>query len=136
MISVVASVSNNRQIFSLDDVKLANGLNELYTIKAINDDGKGFRIDGSEQKGDRYEYYANIPAGSTVTVQNTISHEVIVVNNCPPIYEVIGWKEDSFRISASDIGKVKKYVLINGTIHTDINKYLMAQAPSRVSNNT
>ena len=121
VISVVASVSNNRQIFSLDDVLLANGLNELYTIKAINDDGKGFRIDGSEQKGDRYEYYANIPAGSTVTVQNTISHEVIVVNNCPPIYEVIGWKEDSLRISASDIGKVKKYMLINGTIHTDIN---------------
>ena len=84
VISVVASVSNNRQIFSLDDVELANALNELYPIKVINDGGKAFIIDDSEPKGDRYEYYANIPAGSTVTVQNTIPHEVIVVNNCPP----------------------------------------------------
>ena len=37
VISVVASVSNNRQ----NDVELANALNELYTIKAINDDDKG-----------------------------------------------------------------------------------------------
>ena len=125
VISVVASVSNNRQIFSLDDVELANALNELYTIKAINDDGKGFRIDGSEQKGDRYEYFANIPAGSTVTVQNPISHQVTVLNNCPPIYEVIGWKETFLRISKSDnddIGGVEgKYMIINETIYTDIS---------------
>ena len=120
VISVVASVSNNRQIFSLDDVELANALNEQYTIKAINDAGKGFRIDGSEQKGDRYEYFANIPAGSTVTVQNPISHQVTVVNNCPEIYPVIAWKETLLEISASDIGKVKDYMIINGTIYTDI----------------
>ena len=120
VISVVASVSNNRQIFSLDDVGLANALNELYPIKGINDDGKGFRIDGSEQKGDTYEYFANIPAGSTVTVQNNSPHQVTVVNNCPPVVTVIAWKETLLEISASDIGKVKDYMIINGTIYTDI----------------
>ena len=121
VISVVASVSNNRQIFSLDDVELANALNELYTIKAINDDGKGFRIDGSEQKGDRYEYFANIPAGSTVTVQNTIPHQVTILNDCPPVYTVTAWKDvAALRISASDIDKVRDYMIINGTVHTDI----------------
>ena len=124
VISVVASVSNNRQIFSLDDVELANALNELYPIKGINDDGKGFRIDGSEQKGDRYEYFANIPAGSTVTVQNTIPHQVTVLNNCPPIYEVIAWQESVLRVSASDIddigGVEGKYMILNETIHPDI----------------
>ena len=126
VISVVASVSNNRQIFSLDDVELANALNELYTIKAINDDGKAFRIDGSEQKGDRYEYYANLTDGSTVTVQNTIPHEVIVANNCPPIYEVIAWQENNFfRIRASDKDKVKKYVVIGGEVYTDIEQVII-----------
>ena len=117
VISVVASVSNNRQIFSLDDVGLANALNELYPIKGINDDGKGFRIDGSEQKGDTYEYFANIPAGSTVTVQNTISHEVIVVNDCPQVYTVTGtgFSGDSVvYVSNDDNDKVKAYVLIDG----------------------
>ena len=118
VISVVASVSNNRQIFSLDDVELANALNELYTIKAINDDGKGFRIDGSEQKGDTYEYFANIPAGSTVTVQNPISHQVTVLNDCPPVYTVTAWQEAPyFKIRASDNDKVKDYVVINGAAY-------------------
>ena len=117
VISVVASVSNNRQIFSLNDVELANALNELYPIKGINDGGKGFRIDGSEQKGDTYEYFANIPAGSTVTVQNPISHEVIVVNNCPLVYNVTGtgFSGDSVvYVSNDDNDKVKAYVLIDG----------------------
>ena len=118
-----AFVSNNQQIFSLDDVELANALNESYTPKVIIDDGKAFIIDGSSQNGDRYEYFANLTDGS-VTVQNTIHHEVIVLNNCPPIYEVIAWQDGNtnlFRMSASDIGKVRKYVLINGTIYTNIN---------------
>ena len=122
VISVVASVSNNRQIFSLDDVELANALNELYTIKAINDDGKGFRIDGSEQKGDRYEYYANLTAVSD-GVENTISHQVTVLNNCPPVVTVIAWKETALRISGSDLSKVRKYMIIDGTdgtIYADI----------------
>ena len=123
VISVVASVSNNRQIFSLDDVELANALNELYPIKIINDNGKAFSIDGSSQNGNRYEYYANIPAGSTVTVQNNSPHEVIIFNgDCPPIDEVIAWQaNDTFWISASDWDKVKekKYVAINGTVYPD-----------------
>ena len=121
VISVVASVSNNRQIFSLDDVLLANALNERYTIKVINDDGKAFSIDGKRQNGDRYEYYANLTAVSD-GVENTISHEVIIFNgDCPPIYEVIAWKENLLRISTSDLDKVKKYMTINGTIYADIN---------------
>ena len=114
-----AFVSEGKQIFSLNDLELANALNELYPPKFINDDGKGFRIDGSEQKGDRYEYFANLTDGSTVTVQNTIPHEVIVLNNCPPVVTVIAWKEGFLRISASDIGKVGKYVIIDGTIYPD-----------------
>ncbi|MGI9346695.1 MAG: hypothetical protein ACR2PV_01745, partial [Gammaproteobacteria bacterium] len=119
VISVVASVSNNQQIFLLNDVKLANLLNERYTIKVINDGGKGFRIDGSEQKGDRYEYYANLTVGS-ITVQNTIPHEVIILNgDCPPILDVIASKEGpKMLIRASDIGKVRKYVTINGTTYS------------------
>ena len=121
VISVVASVDNNRQIFSLDDVGLANALNELYPIKVINDDGKAFSIDGKRQNGNRYEYFANLTDGS-VTVQNTISHEVIIFNgDCPPIYEVIAWKEGFLVISASDIDKVKDYMIINGTIYNDFS---------------
>ena len=120
-----AFVSEGKQIFSLNDLELANALNLSYTPEAINDDGKAFRIDGSRQNGDRYEYYANLTVGSTVTVQNTIPHEVIVVNNCPSIYEVIGWKETFLRISKSDnddIGGVEgKYMIINETIYTDIS---------------
>ena len=124
VISVVASVSNNRQIFSLDDVELANALNELYTIKVINDDGKAFSIDGKRQNGNRYEYFSNLTDGSTVTVQNTISHEVIVLNNCPPVVTVIGWQEQALRISESDfedIGGVEgKYMIVNETIYTGV----------------
>ena len=117
---VSAFVSEGKQIFSLDNLELANALNESYTPEAIIDGGKAFSIDGSSQNGNRYEYYANIPAGSTVTVQNNSPHEVIVVNYCPPIYEVIAWQELVLRISESDIDKVRKYVIINGTIYTDI----------------
>ena len=114
-----ASVSEGKQIFSLDDMELANALNVSYTPVVIIDDGKAFSIDGSSQNGDRYEYYANLTAVSD-GVENTISHQVTVVNNCPPIYEVIAWAEDGLRISESDVGKVGKYMIINGIIHTDI----------------
>ena len=120
VISVVASVSNNRQIFSLDDVGLADALNELYTIKVINDDGKAFIIDGSYKIGNRYEYFSNLTDGS-VTVQNTISHEVIIFNgDCPLVEDVDAWIEGSLRISESDKGKVRKYTIINGTIHIGV----------------
>ena len=118
-ISVVASVSNNQQIFSLDDVELANALNELYTIKVIIDDGKVFSIDGKRQNGDRYEYFANLTDGS-VTVQNTISHEVIIFNgDCPPVYNVNGATlgDGNMYIAAKDYDKVKAYVLIDGKVY-------------------
>ncbi|MGI9346684.1 MAG: hypothetical protein ACR2PV_01685 [Gammaproteobacteria bacterium] len=118
--SALVSESEDKQIFSLDNVELANALNELYPIKAINDDGKGFRIDGSEPKGDTYEYYANI-TGVGDSVQKNTPHEVIVLNNCPPVVTVIAWKEGGLRISTSDVGKVGKYMVVNNeTIHTDI----------------
>ena len=119
--SALVSEAGDKQIFSLDNLELANALNESYTPQAINDDGKGFRIDGSEQKGNTYEYYANITSVFD-SVQKNTSHEVIVVNNCPEIYPVDAWQENkTFKISLSDIGKVKKYVVINGTVYTDIN---------------
>ena len=131
VISVVASVSNNRQIFSLDDLQLADALNELYTIKAINDGGKAFIIDGSSQNGDRYEYYANLTAVSD-GVENTISHQVTVVNNCPPVVTVIGWKEFALRVSESDKYKVGGYMIINGaeTIYADVE--ISSAGPSNI----
>ena len=132
VISVVASVSNNRQIFSLDDVELANALNELYTIKVINDDGKAFSIDGSSQNGDTYEYFSNLTAVSD-GVENTISHEVIIFNgDCPPIYEVIAWQQNyTFFISTSDLDKVKKYVVIDGTVYIDPNTVNFGVSPTK-----
>ena len=114
-----ALVSNNQhqQIFSLDNLELANALNESYTPKVIIDDSKAFIIDDSEEKGDTYEYYANITSVID-SVQKNSPHEVIVLNDCPPIYEVIAWKEIALRISESDIDKVRKYMVINGTTHT------------------
>ena len=115
-----AFVNNNQQIFSLDDVNLANVLNELYTPKVIIDDGKAFSIDGKRQNGNRYEYFANLTVGS-VTVQNTISHEVIALNHdCPPVYNVIGsgFLGGSFMyINNDDNDKVKAYVLIDGEVY-------------------
>ena len=116
-----ASVNNNQQIFSLDDVELANALNELYTPKVIIDAGKVFSIDGKRQNGNTYEYYANLTDGS-VTVQNTISHEVIVLNHdCPTVYNVTGGllRDGIMYIASdgSDNDKVKAYVLIEGEVY-------------------
>ena len=120
-----ALVSNNQhqQIFSLDNLELANVLNESYTPQIIIDDGKAFIIDDSSQNGDTYEYYSNLTSVID-SVQKNSPHEVIVLNNCPPIYEVIAWKEGVLRISASDRDKVRKYMILNGTIHTDITVIL------------
>ena len=118
-----ASVSEGKQIFSLDNLELANVLNESYTPQIIIDDGKAFIIDDSSQNGDTYEYFANLTTVSD-SVQKNSPHEVIVLNNCPPIYKVIAWKEGVLRISASDRDKVRKYMILNGTIHTDITVIL------------
>ena len=117
---VSAFVSEGKQIFSLDDLELANALNKSHTPVVIIDGGKAFIIDGSSQNGDTYEYYANLTAVSDGVDKNS-PHEVIVVN-CPPIYEVDAWQDSiGFSIRVSDFVKVKKYVLINGTIYTYMN---------------
>ena len=110
---------DGNQVFYVN-VTLGNILNELYPPKVIIDDGKAFKIDGKYPIGNSYAYFANLTVGSD-SVDKQIPHEVIIVNNCPPIYEVIGWKEGGLRISKSDVGKVRKYMLLNGTIHTDIS---------------
>ena len=114
-----AFVLDGKQHFYLN-LTLANILNELYTPKVIIDDGKVFSIDNKYPSDNRYEYVSNLTAGSD-SVDKQSPHEVIVVNNCPPIYEVIGWKEYGLRISASDFDKVRKYMIINGTIYADIS---------------
>ena len=126
-----ASVSEGKQIFSLDNLELANVLNESYTPKAIIDDGKAFRIDGSSQNGDTYEYYSNL-TDAIDSVQKNSPHEVIVVNNCPEIYPVDAWQEgasNSFRISTSDLDKVRKYVIINETIYPDVRTSYLGPSP-------
>ena len=126
-----ASVSEGKQIFSLDNLELANVLNESYTPEVIIDDGKVFIIDDSEEKGDRYEYYANLTSVSD-SVQKNSPHEVIVVNYCPPIYEVLAWEEGySFRISESDKDKAKKYVVINGAVYTVISTQYAGTSPTK-----
>ncbi|MGI9347100.1 MAG: hypothetical protein ACR2PV_03850 [Gammaproteobacteria bacterium] len=108
---------DGNQVFYVN-VTLGNILNELYTPKVIIDDDKVFSIDGKYPIGNNYAYLASLTVGSD-SVQKTYSHEVIVVNNCPPIYEVIAWQENGFRISASDFDKVRDYVAVNGTIYTN-----------------
>ena len=127
-----AFVSNNKQYFYLANVPLVSLLNErLYTIKVIIDDGKAFSIDDSSQNGDRYEYFANLTDGS-VTVQNTISHGVIVLNHdCPTVYNVTGGllRDGIMYIYPVDNDKVKAYVLIDGEVY----KSSLGQATSTLS---
>ena len=113
---------DGNQVFYVN-VTLGNILNELYPPKVIIDDGKAFKIDGKYPIGNSYAYFANLAVGSD-SVSNYSPHEVIVLNNCPTIYEVIGWYENGFRISKSDledIGGVEgKYMFINGTIYPNV----------------
>ena len=113
--------ADGNQVFYVN-LSLGNILNELYPPKVIIDDGKAFKIDGKYPIGNSYVYFANLTVGSD-SVDKQHPHEVIVVgvNDCPRIYEVIAWKEDVLRISESDTDKVRKYMLINGTIYTDIS---------------
>ena len=111
-----AFVLDGKQHFYLN-LTLANILNELYTPKVIIDDGKVFRIDNKYPSDNRYEYVSNLTAGSDSVHGDKYNqpHEVIVVNNCPPVLDVLAWREGSeMRISASDIGKVRKYMVIRG----------------------
>ena len=128
-----ASISEGKQIFSLDNVELANALNESSPQGLLFiDGGKVFIIDDSEEKGDTYEYYANLTTVSD-SVQKNSPHEVIVAN-CPPIYDVDAWQENrTFQISASDISKANaKYVVIDGTVYTGISTIYYSAGPSYI----
>ena len=109
-----AFVYDGKQHFYLYNVTLANILNEIYTPKVIVDDGKAFSIDNKYQIGNRYEYVANLTVGSG-SVQNQGPHEVIIVDSCPPIYEVdvrrVNGPGTSLLISASDLSKAKAYLI-------------------------
>ena len=77
---------DGNQVFYVN-VSLGNILNELYSPKVIIDDGKAFRIDGKYPIGNSYAYFDALAVGSDI-VENYDPHEVIVLNNCPTIYEV------------------------------------------------
>ena len=109
---------DGNQVFYVN-VSLGNILNELYPPKVIIDDGKAFKIAGKYPIGNSYAYFANLTAGSD-SVDKQSPHEVIILNDCPPVYTVTAWKEGALRIRASDIGKIRKYMIVNGEIHTDI----------------
>ena len=130
--SASVSVSEGKQIFSLDNLELANALNESSPQRLLFiDGGKVFIIDGSSQNGNRYEYFANNITVANEGVSNNSPHEVIVAN-CPPIYNVIAWVDGSsvLRVSKSDHdeGKVGDYMVINGIIHTDVSTFLSGGA--------
>ena len=120
--------ADGNQVFYVN-VSLGNILNELYPPKVIIDDGKAFSISGKYPIGNSYAYFANLTVGSD-SVDKQSTHEVIVVgmNDCPPIYEVIAWREgDGLRISASDFDKAfdkaKKYMIINETIYPGVEAF-------------
>ena len=115
---------DGNQVFYVN-LALGNILNELYPPKVIIDDGKAFKIAGKYPIDNSYAYFANLAVGSD-SVSNYSPHEVIVVgmNDCPPIYEVIAWREgDGLRISASDFDKAKKYMIINETIYPGVEAF-------------
>ena len=112
---------DGNQVFYVN-VSLGNILNELYPPKVIIDDDKAFSIDGKYPIGNSYAYFANLAVGSD-SVNNYSPHGVIVLNHdCPPIYQANTWREGfNMRISASDNGKVRKYMFINGTTYTNVS---------------
>ena len=117
---------DGNQVFYVN-LSLGNILNELYSPKVIIDDGKAFKIDGKYPIGNSYAYFDVLAVGSD-SVSNYSPHEVIVLNNCPTIYEVIAWREgNGLMISASDFDKAfdkaKKYMIINGTIYPDTEAF-------------
>ena len=79
-----AFLYNNQQFFWLNNVTLANTLNEIYTPKVIIDDGKAYSIADKYPNGNRYEYFANNITVAADGTWNSSPHEVIVLNHeCP-----------------------------------------------------
>ena len=117
-------VSNNKQYFYLNDVMLANALNDVFPPKVIIDNGKAFSIDldasGVEDGGSRYEYISNITGGG---VTYTGARAFIFLNHdCPIIGDAVTATKAAgtpLKISAGDFDKAegKTYVLIQGTAY-------------------
>ena len=116
-----AFVYNNQQFFWLNNVTLANILNEIYTPKVIIDNGKAYSIADSFPSGNRYEYFANNITVAADGTWNGSPHEVIVLNrDCPTVYTVTATKAGpgaSLIINTADVGKVKGYVLFQGKVY-------------------
>ena len=116
-----ARVSNNKQYFYLNNVTLANALNDAFPPKVIIDNGKAFSIDldasGVEDGGSRYEYISNITGGG-VTYSSARAF-IFLNHDCPIIGDAVTATKAAgtpLKISAGDVDKAegKTYVLIQG----------------------
>ena len=112
-------VDDNKQYFYLNDLTLANALNDEFPPKVIIDNGKAFSIDdsGVEDGGSRYEYISNITGGG---VTYSSARPFIFLNHdCPIIGDAVTATKAAgtpLKISAGDVDKAegKTYVLIQG----------------------
>ena len=109
----------NKQYFYLNDVTLANILNDVFTPKVITDNGKAFSIDdsGVEDGGSRYEYISNITGGGVT--YSSMRAFIFLNHNCPIIEDAVTATKAAgtpLKISAGDFDKAegKTYVLIQG----------------------
>ena len=114
-------VDDNKQYFYLNDVTLANILNDVFPPKVITDNGKAFSIDldasGVEDGGSRYEYISNITGGGVT--YSSMRAFIFLNHDCPIIGDVVTATKAAgtpLKISAGDFGKAegKTYVLIQG----------------------
>ena len=115
------SESGNKQYFYLNDLTLANALNDAFPPKVIIDNGKAFSIDldasGVEDGGSRYEYISNITGGG-VTYSSPRAF-IFLNHDCPIIGDAVTATKAAgtpLKISAGDVDKAegKTYVLIQG----------------------
>ena len=114
-------VSDNKQYFYLNDVTLANILNDVFPPKVIIDNGKAFSIDlddsGVEDGGSRYEYISNITGGGVT--YSSMRAFIFLNHDCPIIGDAVTATKAAgtpLKISAGDFDKAegKTYVLIQG----------------------
>ena len=112
-------VDDNKQYFYLNDVTLANALNDVFPPKVIIDNGKAFSIDASgvEDGGSRYEYISNITGGGVT--YSSMRAFIFLNHDCPIIEDAVTATKAAgtpLKISAGDVDKAegKTYVLIQG----------------------
>ena len=117
------SESGDKQYFYLNDVTLANALNDVFTPKVITDNGKAFSIDldasGVEDGGSRYEYISNITGGGVTYSSRAfifLNHDCPIIGDAVTATKAVG---TPLKISAGDFNKAegKTYVLIQGTAY-------------------